>query len=150
MERFAQILYDLGKEIGVELYPDPNHVCQLNYLEKLHIQLEYDETSEEVLISCFVCEIPAGKFRENLLKEGLSYNANYPRLGTFAYSEKNNQFTLFERVHVTNLKPEKLFQLLEAFIDIVTEWKDAVEQGKNLPTTGGSDSSGSSMFGLKP
>ena len=48
MTRFEQILFDLGKEWEIELYPDQNRVCQLNYKGQLHIQLQYDERKEMV------------------------------------------------------------------------------------------------------
>lgn len=150
MDRFSEILYDLGKEIGVDLYPDENRICQLNFQDRLHIQLQYDEPSEKILIACFVCDVPPGKYREKLLKEALKSNALYPRLGTLGYSERNNKLTLFEYVHIPGLKGEKLFETLEAFIAKAVDWKEAVEGGKPLPTVEKKRGPDESMFGLKP
>lgn len=151
MDRFAQILYDLGKEIGVDLYPDPNRICQVNYDEKLHLQLQYDETKEMLLIATFVCEVPAGKYREKLLKEGLAHNREYPRIGTLAYSERNNQLTLFENLHAPGLKTQALFDFLVEFVEEALAWKDAVENGRPLPTSQGSkETGGDNIFGMKP
>ncbi len=149
MDRFAQILYDLSKELDVDLYPDQNRICQLNYHDELHIQIQYDEPKEQVLLATFVCEVPPGKYREKLLRAGLINNREYPRPGTLSYSEKNNKLTLFEYVFAPNLTGEKLLKVLQAFIEKAKTWKDAVENGRPLPIKppkGG----GKSMFGMKP
>jgi len=134
MDLFAQILYDLGTEIGVDLYPDVNRICQINYHDELHIQLQYDEAKEQILIASFLCDIPPGKYREKLLKEALINNGDYPRIGTLAYSERNNKLTLFEYVPSSNLTGQNLFNILEKFIEKGHLWKDAVENGRPLPS----------------
>lgn len=149
MDLFAQILFDLGKEIGVDLYPDSNRICQINYQDELHIQITFDEAKEQLLIASFLCEVPPGKYREKLLREALISNGEYPRVGTLAYSERNNKLTLFETVSSKNLQIPTLFKLLERFIEKGHLWKDAVETGKPLPSVP-EKGSGSSMFGLKP
>lgn len=148
MDLFAQILFDLGKEIGVDLYPDSNRICQINYQDELHIQLQHDEAKEQILIASFLCDVPPGKYREQLLRAALLSNGEYPRIGTLAYSERNNKLTLFEMVPTQNLSTDKLYKLLEQFIEKGHNWKEAVEKGKSLPSPqekGG----GSGMFGLK-
>lgn len=149
MDRFRQILYDLGKEIGIDLYPDSNGICQLNYKDKLHIQIHYEEGKERLMIATFVCECPPGKYREKLLKEALKSNGEYPRIGTLAYSERNNQLTLFEYLYAAGLRGETLFNTLKKFVEKTFLWKDAVETGKPLPTSG-KTTKGNSMFGLEP
>ncbi|NGX38795.1 MAG: hypothetical protein KR126chlam1_00106 [Chlamydiae bacterium] len=150
MDRFAQILYDLGKEIGIKLYPDENRICEIDYRGVLHIQLEFDETKEQLLISTLICETPPGKFREKVLKEALKCNALYPRVGTLAYSESNNRLVLFSSVPNEACNERKLFALLEAFIKESEEWKEAIEQGKSLPSHAPNEEPGGGMFGLKP
>lgn len=149
MDRFAQILYDLGKEIGVDLYPDQKRICQINYQEELHAQIQYDETKEQLLLATFVSDVPPGKYRELLFQETLKYNHLYPRVGTWAYSERNNKLTLFEYVPVAETNTEKLFLLLKAFLEKAMEWKKAIETGSALPTTTGSVIPPSHPFGLK-
>lgn len=149
MDRFGQILYDLGKEIGLDLYPDEHRICQLNYKDLFSIQLHYDEAKEQVLIATFLCEVPAGKFREKLLIASLKSNHAYPRIGTLAYSERNNQLTLFDYVSSKSLKPNELFSRLEPFIDKAKAWKEAVEKGKPLPEEESSAPPKGSIFGLK-
>lgn len=150
MDRFAQILYDLGKEMDLDLYPDPNRICQLNFHDELHVQIHYDEPKEEIIIACFLCDIPPGKYREKLLRAALISNNEYPRVGTLSYSEKNNKLTLAERVFAPNLQSDKLYQTLQDFFDKAKTWKDAVESGGPLPIQPSNKSSGGSMFGMKP
>ncbi len=144
MDLFAQVLFDLGREIGVDLYPDANRICQINYQDELHIQLQYDEPKEQILIASFLCDVPPGKYREQLLRTALISNNEYPRMGTLAFSERNNKLTLFEYVSAKNLT----VQTLEKFIEKGHLWKDAVENGKPLPTVAEKESGGG-MFGLK-
>lgn len=150
MDRFAQILFDLGKEIGVELYPDPNRICQINYQDELHLQIHYDESSQQLLFASFLCDVPPGKYREKLLRSALQSNNEYPRIGTLAYSERNNQLTLFEYIPAVNVQIDKLFQFLQAFIEKGISWKNAIERGLPLPVSPPKSSQGPSMFGMKP
>lgn len=150
MDRFAQILFDLGKEIGTELYPDENRICQINYQDEIHLQIQYDETNEQLLFASFLCDVPPGKYREKLLRAALRSNGEYPRLGILAYSERNNQLTLFEYVPAANIMSTQLFQFLQNFIEKAVTWKNAVEKGLPLPVTPPKNNKDSSMFGLKP
>lgn len=134
MDRFSQILYDLGKELNIDLHVDQNRVCQINYRGTLHFQLEYLEPKEELLLAAFLCDVPPGKYRETLFHHCLVYNGIFPRVGTFGYSQKNNQLTYFTFIAAANLTGEKLSTHLEQFIQSALQWKDAVEGGKPLPT----------------
>lgn len=150
MDRFSQILYDLGKEIQTDLFVDTNRVCQLNYKDQLSIQLQYLEPKELLLVAAFLCEIPPGKFREKLFRESLIHNDEFPRVGTLAFSERNNQLTFFEFVPAVELTGEKLFVFLETFVENALPWKEAVETGKPLPTAGKPNQGDNGLFGLKP
>ena len=149
MDRFQQILYDLGKEIDVELYPDQNQICQINYHDQIHLQIIYEEAKERIMLATFICDVPPGKYREKLLKAALIQNGEYPRAGTFAYSERNNKLTLFTYTPAFELTGEKLHKKLDALIELASVWKDAVENGKPLPAPSTGSGSGEGMFGLK-
>ncbi len=129
MDRFQQLLYDLSELIEVTLYADQQQKCCININDLIDIQLEYDGSKERVLMASFCCEIPPGKFRENVLKETLKANGIFPRIGTFGYSEQKNKLALFEYVSIENLTPEKFADILAAFIDRVERSKKAIEAG---------------------
>lgn len=148
MDLFAQILFDLGKEVNTELYPDHHRLCQLNYNDELHLQLQHNETRETILIGAFLCEVPAGKYREKLFLAALNHNHNASEFGALAYSERNNQLTLFKEMTIHGLNGEKLFQLLEKFIALGIAWKEAVVNGKPFPIESKKGGTGS-MFGMK-
>ena len=153
MDRFSQILYDLSEEVGggLKLFIDDNGVCQLNFADELHIQLHYDEAKERLMIASFLCDVPPGKYREKLFKATLSANAEFPRLGTFGYCNRNNKLTLFEYLPSEGATGPKVLSALDSFIQKGLQWKNAIEGGKPLPTTAGKGkSSDEGMFGLKP
>lgn len=152
MDRFSQILYDLSLEVGggIKLYIDEHRVCQLNYDGKLHLQLHYDESKEQLMIASFICDVPPGKYREKLLKAALIANGDFPRMGTFGYMERNNKLTLFHYLSSEEATGPKVFNALNSFISKALEWKNAVEGGHPLPQGERGPSSGDSMFGLKP
>ncbi len=149
MDRFAQILYDLGQELGLDLFPDTNMICEINYQDTLHIQIEFDEVEDRVVIDTFVCEVPAGKFREKLLHAGLIYNNDENNAGTFAYCESNNMLAFFEYLPAANLSGEAFAKTFQKFIDTAMEWKTSVEKGKPLPIRPPTGEDHESIFGIK-
>jgi len=149
MDRFEEVLKELGQLINVPLHPDKNRLCRLNVNNVLHIQLESDESKERILIATFICDVPAGKFRENILKDALKANHFYPRIGTLAYSERNNKLTLFEYVPYPNLKVEKFADLLGQFIARADAWRVAIEQGQTAPQPETTTKKEQSIFGIE-
>lgn len=129
MDRFDELLNELGKVLGVALHIDKHNACRLNINNFIHIQLEQDIMKDRVLFACYLCDIPPGKFREIVLKEALKANYIYPRLGTFAYAERNNKLTLFDYLPIPGLNGEKMASFLFQFIEKASTWKQAVESG---------------------
>ena len=129
MDRFQQLLYDLGTLLELPLYAEQNQKCCLNINEALDVQLEYDTSKERVLIASLCCEVPPGRFRENILKESLKANGIFPRIGTYGYVEQKNKLALFEYVSLQNLPSEKFADILAKFIDRIERTKKAVDSG---------------------
>lgn len=129
MDRFQDFLNRLSPLLDVPLYIEKKRAVRIKINEAIHVQLEEDESKERILIACFVHEIPAGKYRENLLKEGLKTNALSPRIGTFAYSERNNQLTLFTHLYYVGMPIEKVADILALFIEKALLWRGAIERG---------------------
>jgi hypothetical protein len=148
VDRFSQILYDLGKELQVDLYADLNQVCEINCDDQIHVQLLFNEGKEELMLATFVCDVPPGKYREQLLRAGLISNFESPTSGILSYSERNNQLTLHHTLPAAHLNGEKVFRAFEDFVAKALEWKDAVENGKPLPINPPPSQGG--IFGMKP
>jgi carbonic anhydrase len=135
MDRFLLLLDDLGGLIGIPFHVNSKGLCQLNINNQLHIQISDEKEKDRILIATFICEIPPGKFKENIFSEALKENHSYPRLATFAYSEKNNQLAVFSHVYYPNLTGDSLADFLEKFIEKALSWKTGVETG-HLPKLG--------------
>lgn len=149
MDHFANLLADLSALIDVPLYPDSKRACRLSINSQLHIQIEEREEKDRILVATMICEIPPGKFRETVLRETLKENALYPRLGTFAYSDRNNKLVLYSYVYYIDLTGENFADFLETFIEKAFTWKTAVETGQ-LPTRGQTfQKTGPSIFDIQ-
>lgn len=148
MDQFTTILQELGQIIDAPLHPDQHGACKLNINDTLHVQIELLSSEKRLLIACMVCEIPAGKFRENILKDGLKANWPYPIDGTLSYSEKNNRLCLFEKLSLENLTGQKLMEKLKAFITKADNWRTGVEMGQTGTLVPSVKRSGSGIFGL--
>ncbi len=149
MDRFMQLLDDLGHILNIPLYTDKKRACRLNINNTLYVQLESEDDKERILIATFIHDIPPGKYRENTLKEALKADGRYPRIGTFAYSERNNQLALFEYVPMPELRAEKLADILANIIEKATAWRATIERGVLPLAREGEQKVDRSIFNLK-
>lgn len=151
MDRFEELLKELSVELNVSLHPDRRGACKLRINETLHVQLECDAPQENLLIATFICEIPPGKFRENILKDALkSNNGPFPVNGTLSYSERNNQLALFSLLRLSSLTGKFLADFLTAFVEKANHWRTGVETGNTASLVSrSSKSSSDNIFGLK-
>ncbi|MBS0648936.1 MAG: CesT family type III secretion system chaperone [Verrucomicrobia bacterium] len=135
LDPFAILLADLGALIQVPLHPDHQRSCCLSFNHELHVQLKEDESKDRILVGAFLGEIPPGKFRENVLKETLKENNLFPRMGTFGYSDRNNQLAFFSYVSFQGLRGDTMADFLEAFLEKAFSWRTALQTGQ-LPQRG--------------
>lgn len=149
MDKFATVLADLAALIDVPLHLDHNRACSLNVNNVMHIQIQEEESKNRLLIGAFVGELPPGKFREILLKETLKENNLYPRIGTFAYSPRNNQLVFFTYVPLSTLTGDLLADVLETFLDRAFSWKIALETGQIPSRDTNLQKMGPSIFDIK-
>lgn len=150
IDRFEDLLKELGTEYGIPLHPDRIGACKLKMSDQFHIQLECDPRQENLLVATFICEIPPGKFRENILKDGLKANTALVKTGTLAYSDRNNQLALFAYLPLPTLNGHKLADFLKKFVEKAAEWKTGVETGNTAGLVAHSPKSSGGLFGLKP
>ncbi|MBS0620136.1 MAG: CesT family type III secretion system chaperone [Verrucomicrobia bacterium] len=130
IDRFAQLLEELSTELDIPLHPENSDTCLLNINDSLEVQLECDPMREKLLVASFVCDIPPGKHRENVLKDALKANHALLVNGILAYSDRNNKLTLFTFLPCTGLTGPKLAEFLGNFIEKATQWRSAVESGQ--------------------
>lgn len=128
MDRFTELLMELGSEVGQPLHPDKRGVCKLNVNDLFHVQIENDLRKDSLLIATFVGEIIPGKFRENILGEALKANQDV-RAGILGYSGKNNQLALFKYLPLHQLHGKELLGFLNEFLDKAAGWRAALESG---------------------
>jgi hypothetical protein len=130
MERFDELLIELGKLLDIPLHADKHRACRLRVNDVLDVQIESSQSKDQLVIASFLAEIPPGKFRETVLKEALKANSVFPRLGTFAYFENTSQLVLFDFLPLHQLSGDALQTYLLQFIDKATLWKTGVETGR--------------------
>ena len=133
MDKFQELLWDLGEIIQLPLHIDKNLACNLLLDENLEVQMQLDNHGENFLICAFLADVPPGRFRENVLKEALKVNGHYQPFGTFAFYEKKNMLILQQFLPVEKLSGEKLAEHLEIFLEEAEEWRKAIENGTTAP-----------------
>lgn len=150
MDRFDEILNELGRLINVPLHTDKNRVCRLIFNKTMAMQIEYDAAKEKVYLVAMVCDIPPGRFRENVCREALKANNYYPRIGTLAYSDRHNKLALFETFSIHGLTAEKLAPALGPFVEKANFWRANIEKN-TIPVFSAEPSKKSpSIFDIKP
>ena len=133
MDRFQELLWDLGELIELPLHVDKNHACNLLLDDKLEIQLQMDSHEENLIVWAFLHETPPGRFRENVLKDALKVNNDYRSFGSLAYYEKKNMLILHQFLPVEKLSGEMLREKLEHFIEEADSWRSSIEGGATSP-----------------
>ncbi len=129
MNPFEQLIESLSKGLGIPLFAKKGYICKLLIQGSLKIQLEHETPLNRILIASFLCELPPGKFREDVLKEALKKNSLLNRLGDLAYSEKNNSLAYFLYIP-DNKNPNLILESLLQFIETSKAWKSAIENGQ--------------------
>jgi hypothetical protein len=134
IDRFEEILKELGQIIDLPLHVDKNRACMLNINQVLHVQMEPDAINDHLLIGSFLIDVPAGRFREDIFRDALKANHARDRIGTLGYSARNNQLFFFRKLSFYELTGNKLCDFLGQFINIADSWRQAIESGQSSPT----------------
>ncbi len=149
IDRFEELLHELGPELGTTLHPDRKGACTLKINEIFHLQIECDAHQENLLVATFICDIPPGKYRENILKDALKANGPFPVSGTLAYSDRNNKLVLFSYFRLAGLTGKKLAEFLAAFVDKANQWRIGIETGHTSHLVSTASKPVSGIFGMK-
>ncbi len=122
------LIQELGEILGVSLSAEQGFLCKLNIKDKVKVQIEYEESSDRIILACFIAEIPPGKFREGVLSAGLKANYLDPSLGIFCYAEGPENLIL-QMYLPGSTQPALFATLLQQFTDKGIKWKEGLEQG---------------------
>ena len=151
IDPFHELLSSLGEQLKLALHPDKRGVCKLNFRNLVSVQIEYEPSRHRILMASFLCDVPPGKLRENILRDALKANFPFPEMGSLGYCERNNKLALFLYVPLSELNGEKCAAILTTFIEKAKVWKEAVALGQtNALVASSTKSSELKPFGLKP
>lgn len=151
-KRFEELIDELSRALDMSLYVDSVGSCSIVFEEKLEVQIEPFKNGD-LLIGTFICVIPPGKFRENILLSALKANQMlYPRIGTLGYSESENKLALFKILDMEKIDGELVAQTLSEFVPKALEWKHSIETENVAPIEKPDSNSGPSTMGpmIKP
>lgn len=134
IERFDEILKELGRTLRLPLHSDKHHACTIRLHGTHLIQLELDSSQENLLLFTKIIELPPGKFRENVLREGLKANSlRDPRPGVLGYFNTTNHLVLYQRYPLLILTGERLAAFVASFTEFADLWRKAIEGGNPAP-----------------
>ncbi len=134
MTPFLEVLYKLSHLSGVKLYPDSHNACKLVISDHISIQLEVDDKQERLLLGCIICEVPAGVFREKVLKHAMAANASeIPMYGSLCYVEKKNALALYDFLTIKHLNEDFLLDYLTVLARKAEEWRVSLSENKPGP-----------------
>ncbi len=128
MNKFELLIQELGQILGITLQAEQGFLCKVFIKEKIHLQIEYDEAAERIILACFISEVPPGKFREDVLTAALKINYIDSSLGSFSYADPTQ--TLMLQLYLpSSVAAPLLGTLLQQFTEKAISWKEAIEQG---------------------
>ena len=149
MEKFAQILYDLGQLIDEDLFPNEIGACRLNMNEKFSMQMQVDDSGKYLLIITAIAEISPGKYKENVLREALKENERMRgTMGDFGFSDKLGKLMHSTRLLLDEVTGSSLGDELELLVPYIESWYDAIKNGQAGPNP--EPSNGPSPFNMRP
>jgi hypothetical protein len=148
MDIFDELLKGLSPHLGLNLYRDTHNSCSLLVGEKLKVHIAPDNQGHLIIYS-FLEEIGPGKFREDVLKEGLKANKLLLAGGVLGYSGKKGFLTL-QQIWPIEISPSSLFEAFIQFVEYAMKWQTALSQGKTTPLMLAAQSKQPSIFELKP
>lgn len=136
MEKYEQIMEELGDLLGVSLESEGTPMRRLAIQEKFILQFEPSRESDDLFIIAIISEIPPGKFREKVLKAALkeNENASYDQ-GIMGFIETQNLLSMHVKYPLRGAKAEKILELLPAFLEKAESWYDALQVGRAGPNT---------------
>ncbi len=130
--KFQSLLLGLSEvlKLDIDLHIDKNGACSILFDESIIVQLELDETSENLIVFSSIAEIPAGKYREKVLLAALKANNQFPYIAIFSYFEPEASLAMHNFLNFSTLTADILASYLTTFVDLAIKYKKAIESGQ--------------------
>jgi hypothetical protein len=123
----------MGRLLGLDLVVDKRGLVAIS-LHGMKVQIQMDQTLEKVILGSFLGGLGPGRFREEVLKEGLKWNGRRDGgLETLAYVEEVGQLFIFVMLPFENISAEFLVALLPPFVQAGEGWKRSIAEGRISP-----------------
>lgn len=126
MTIFSELMEAIGNSFGLSIELGSEMFCKIN-TQGVSIQFEFLEAEGKLAVVSLLGEVSPGTFREDLLFAALKENGKEALLYTFGYAEPQQQLALQFLVPI-NTSADKIFELLQPFIDKAALWKKALEE----------------------
>lgn len=131
---FEVLLDALGKVFHLKLHVDQKNACSIRLGSDLTVQLQLDQSQENLWIFSKLAEVPPGKFRENVLQSALRANGKPdPLSGTLGFIGPQNMLALFQQYPLHLLNGENLAETIGAFVETAESWRGALQSGRSSP-----------------
>ena len=122
----ANFVEDLTQGLGlnIEIEDSPSYTLNIRDHE---IQLEMDNEGDCIIVSIVLGKIPSGRYREDVLEQGLRSNGfPPPYFGILGYSLSEDILVLHRKFHASKLSKKLVMDSIPAFIQMAEEWTRAL------------------------
>lgn len=150
MGAYEDLIKGLGELIDLELEVTGENTCCLVYPDELRVQIELSEANdEELLLVSTIGEVPAGRYRIDLLTAALKANGRpHPRYGEIGYNKEKSLLVSYENLPLNGLSAERLKNRVQIFSENSRSWKEALASN-SIPNLEEEESGGGARpFGL--
>lgn len=129
--KFQELLLDLSEkfDLDIDLHVDKNRACSILF-DDIVVQLELDQSSDNLIVFSSIAELPAGKYREKVLLDALKANSQFPYIAIFSYFEIETSLSMHNFLDFATFNADILASYLEAFVELAKKYKKAVERGQ--------------------
>lgn len=131
--KFQELLFDLSEklDLDLDLHVDKNRACSILF-EDIEVQLELDESSENLIVFSSIAEILAGKYREKVLLDALKANNEFPYIAIFSYFEIDASLSMHNFLSFEHLNADILSSYLTTFVELAKKYKKAITSGQSI------------------
>ena len=134
MSTFANLIEDLSRRLNRNLTPNKDGCVTLLIKEKITIQIEMDRDEDFLIIGAYIEELPPGKFREHILRDGLKANFFFKNNSqVLSYMKKENQLIVHQKMHIETTSPEDFFNDVQSLYERASKWFDSLDSGRSCP-----------------